>query len=267
MDSFIDELYEKHKVRTVLPSQLLVNTFIDSLLSILFPTYNNKLFAGIEKLEEEYDKNKNQLNILLLHVKNDLKVDSIAIRNSFYNLLPEIYKLLILDAEAIESGDPAATNRDEVMRSYPGFYAISVYRIAHILHTLEVPFIPRILTEIAHSKTGIDIHPAAEIGNSFFIDHGTGIVIGATTIIGSNVKIYQGVTLGALSVKKHMAELKRHPTIEDNVVIYSGATILGGTTVIGRNSTIGGNVWITKSVKPNSLVYHKADLKIEEINK
>jgi serine O-acetyltransferase len=132
------------------------------------------------------------------------------------------------------------------------------------LSQLGVPFIPRILTEMAHSKTGIDIHPNATIGESFFIDHGTGVVIGETTIIGNFVKIYQGVTLGALSVKKEMAETKRHPTIEDNVVIYAGATILGGRTIIGHDSTIGGNVWVTKSVNPNTLVYHTPDLKIEE---
>ncbi len=264
MNNFINELYQKHTEKTVLPSPLLVNTFIETLMSILFPTYNNKVFAGKEKLEEEFEKNKKQLNILLLHVQDLLDRDSLEICQDFFNQLPLIYKLLMLDADAIEAGDPAATSRDEVMRSYPGFYAISIYRIANSLSKLGVPFIPRILTEIAHSKTGIDIHPNAVIGESFFIDHGTGVVIGETTNIGNFVKIYQGVTLGALSVKKEMAETKRHPTIEDNVVIYAGATILGGKTIIGTNSTIGGNVWITKSVKPDSLVYHKPELKIEE---
>ena len=150
--------------------------------------------------------------------------------------------------------------------SYPGFYAISIYRVANLMHRLNVPFIPRILTEIAHSKTGIDIHPGARIGRSFFIDHGTGIVIGETTVIGDNVKIYQGVTLGALSVNKGEANSKRHPTIEDNVVIYSGATILGGETVIGRDSVIGGNVWLTNSVLPGSIVYHKSEISIRDKN-
>ena len=267
MNNFINDLYKQHQEKTVLPSPLLVNTFIDSLMSILFPTYNNKVFAGIEKLEEEFEKNKNQLNILLLHVKQLLNKETTEICEAFYQDLPSIYQKLVLDADAIEAGDPAATNRDEVMRSYPGFYAISIYRIANNLHKLDVPFIPRILTEIAHSKTGIDIHPNAEIGESFFIDHGTGIVIGETTVIGTFVKIYQGVTLGALSVRKEMAETKRHPTIEDKVVIYAGATILGGRTVIGKNSVIGGNVWITESVKENSVVYHKPELKIEQIEK
>lgn len=264
MNKFINDLYEQHTKKMVLPSPLLVNTFIDSLMSILFPTYNNKVFLGKEKLEEEFDRNKRQLNILLLHVKDLLGKDSKELCQDFYDELPAIYQMLLLDADAIELGDPAAKNREEVIRSYPGFYAISIYRIANLLHKLAVPFIPRILTEVAHSKTGIDIHPGAIIGKSFFIDHGTGIVIGETSEIGTFVKIYQGVTLGALSVKKEMAETKRHPTIEDHVVIYAGATILGGKTVIGKNSTIGGNVWLTESVEENSLVYHKPELKIEQ---
>ncbi len=264
MKTFIEELYEIHKEKTVLPAPLLVNNFIDKLFSILFPTYNNKTFANKEKLEEEYAKNKEQLSILLLHVKDFLSEDVDALIDKFYYKLPLIYKCLIDDADAIELGDPAATNRDEVIRSYPGFYAIAIFRIAHFLYDLKIPFIPRILTEIAHSKTGIDIHPGATIGKSFFIDHGTGIVIGETTVIGNFVKIYQGVTLGALSVKKELADSKRHPTIEDHVVIYAGATILGGRTVIGKNSTIGGNVWLTKSVKENSLVYQNVDITIDE---
>lgn len=159
---------------------------------------------------------------------------------------------------------PAAKNRDEVIRSYPGFYAISIYRIANLLHQLKVPFIPRILTEIGHSKTGIDIHPAATIGHHFFIDHGTGIVIGETTTIGDRVKLYQGVTLGALSVAKSMTATKRHPTIENDVVIYAGATILGGKTIIGHNSLIGGNVWLTESVPAHTTVYNKPQLYIEQ---
>ena len=178
--------------------------------------------------------------------------------------IPEIYRLLKTDIHAILDGDPAAKSEFEVIRAYPGFFAIAFYRLAHELHRLEIPLVPRILTEFAHSKTGIDIHPAAEIDESFFIDHGTGVVIGETTNIGKHVKLYQGVTLGALSVDKSMANQKRHPTVEDNVVIYSGATILGGNTVIGNNSTIGGNVWLTKSVPPFSMVYHKPEIKVVE---
>ncbi|MBQ9205581.1 MAG: serine acetyltransferase [Treponema sp.] len=162
--------------------------------------------------------------------------------------IPEIRRLARLDAIAAFNGDPAAKSGDEVIVSYPGLEAIIVYRISHFLHECGVPVIPRIMSEHVHGKTGIDIHPGAKIGESFFIDHGTGVVIGETSVIGNNVKIYQGVTLGALSVKKSLKNTKRHPTIEDNVTIYANATILGGETVIGKNSVIGGNSWITESV-------------------
>ena len=170
--------------------------------------------------------------------------------------LAEIQQLLHKDAQAGFDGDPAARCVDEVILTYPGFYAVFIHRIAHILFLENVPFIPRIMSEYAHSITGIDIHPGAKIGESFFIDHGTGVVIGETTIIGNNVKIYQGVTLGALSTKsgQKLAGKKRHPTIEDNVTIYSGASILGGETVIGKDSTIGGNGFITASVPQHSTV-------------
>ena len=174
---------------------------------------------------------------------------------SFFGELPVIRDLLDLDIRAAFSGDPAAKSIEEVILSYPGLEAIMVHRLAHFFWVREVPLIPRMMSKIVHTRTGIDIHPGAEIGESFFIDHGTGVVIGETSVIGKNVKIYQGVTLGALSVKKELAGKKRHPTIEDNVTIYSGATILGGDTVIGRDSVIGGNVWITHSVPPGSTVY------------
>jgi len=264
MKSFLEILQNSHSVKSVLPSQQKVELFLDGLMSILFPTYSNKVYSTKEKLEEAILINKSHLNLLLLHVRDLLEKDSVRVSDDFYDKLGAVYELLLLDAKAIESGDPAARSVEEVIRTYPGFYAISIYRIAHSICQLGVPFIPRILTEIGHSKTGIDIHPGAKIGSSFFIDHGTGIVIGETTIIGNNVKLYQGVTLGALSVSKEMAETKRHPTIEDNVVIYAGATILGGRTIIGQNSTIGGNVWITKSVKKNSMVYHNPELIIRE---
>jgi serine O-acetyltransferase len=178
--------------------------------------------------------------------------------------LPEIYRILNTDIEAIHQGDPAAKNEFEVIRAYPGFYALCFYRIAHALHGLEVPVLPRILTEFAHSKTGIDIHPAARIGEYFMIDHGTGVVIGETSVIGNHVKMYQGVTLGGMSINKDMAMQKRHPSIEDNVVIYSGATILGGDTLIGEGSVIGGNVWLTQSIPPGSLVYQSPKITIVE---
>ena len=176
------------------------------------------------------------------------------IANGLLNELPEIRRKLMLDAHAIYIGDPAATCFDEVVTSYPGLEAIMVYRIAHFLFKKGVPVLPRIMSEYVHGKTGIDIHPGATIGESFFIDHGTGIVIGETCIIGNNVKIYQGVTLGALSVEKELQNTKRHPTIEDDVTVYSGATILGGKTVIGKGATVGGNTWVTRSIAPGTTV-------------
>jgi serine O-acetyltransferase len=161
------------------------------------------------------------------------------------------------DADAFFRYDPAAVSIAEVLAAYPGFRAIAVYRIAHQLHEQGVPLLPRLLSEYAHSQTGIDIHPAARIGRAFFIDHGTGVVIGATTVIGDEVRIYQGVTLGALQVDKSLAAVKRHPTIEDNCVIYANSTILGGNTVIGHDSIIGGNTWITAAVPPHSVVLHQ----------
>lgn len=168
--------------------------------------------------------------------------------------LPDLRRIIRLDTVAAFNGDPAAKSDEEVIVSYPGLEAIVVYRLAHFLHQKGVPVIPRIMTEYIHGKTGIDIHPGAEIGESFFIDHGTGVVIGETTVIGKNVKIYQGVTLGALSVKKTLQNKKRHPTIEDDVTIYANATILGGETVIGKGAVIGGNTWITESVKAGAVI-------------
>jgi serine O-acetyltransferase len=189
------------------------------------------------------------------------------VAESFFEELPRIREALSLDMKAAFRGDPAAKSFEEVILSYPGFQAISVHRLAHFFWQAHVPLIPRMMSELVHGRTGIDIHPGASIGESFFIDHGTGVVIGETTVIGRNVKLYQGVTLGALSVKKEAANRKRHPTIEDDVTIYSNATILGGETVIGRGSTIGGNVWLISSVPADSTVYIKAseqEIKIRE---
>lgn len=183
----------------------------------------------------------------------------------FLHHLPELRKVLAKDIIAAYEGDPAAKGHDEIIFSYPGLRAITVYRVAHLLHSLNVPLIPRIMTEYAHSRTGIDIHPAADIGESFFIDHGTGVVIGETVTIGRNVRLYQGVTLGALSLSKaeckRLRNKKRHPTLEDDVTIYANATILGGETVVGARSVIGGNVWLTHSVPPDTEVFvEKQDL-------
>ncbi len=180
---------------------------------------------------------------------------------AFVQALPDIRRLLATDIRAAYQGDPASRSFDEIIFSYPGLLAVSVYRMAHILWNLEVSLLPRIMTEYAHGQTGIDIHPGATIGESFFIDHGTGVVIGETTVIGRRVRLYQGVTLGALSLPRDAGETlrhkKRHPTIEDDVIIYSGATILGGETVIGAESVIGGNVWLTESVPPKTRVVLK----------
>ncbi|MDR1179968.1 MAG: serine O-acetyltransferase [Spirochaetales bacterium] len=173
--------------------------------------------------------------------------------------LPALRQRIHLDVEAAYLGDPAAKSTEEVILSYPGLEALIVHRFAHELWIRGIPLLPRIMSEHIHGKTGIDIHPGANIGAGFFIDHGTGVVVGETTLIGSNVKIYQGVTLGALSVKKELSDSKRHPTIEDNVTIYAGATILGGETVIGKGSTIGGNVWLTRSVPAHSKVYNNPE--------
>ena len=189
--------------------------------------------------------------------------DAKAVVAAFVARLPEVKRLVETDVQAAYEGDPAATSPMEVVMAYPGLYAVTIHRLAHELYNLKVPIIPRIMSELAHSKTGIDIHPGAQIGERFFIDHGTGVVVGETTVIGKNVKLYQGVTLGAKSFQKDpetgalVKGIKRHPNVEDNVVIYAGATILGGDTTIGHDSEIGGSVWLIESVPPNSRVYNK----------
>jgi serine O-acetyltransferase len=188
--------------------------------------------------------------------------DAKEIVDDFLAALPEVRRLVETDVQAAYDVDPAATSRMEVVMAYPGLYAVTIHRLAHVLYKLKVPIIPRVMSELAHSKTGIDIHPGATIGERFFIDHGTGVVIGETTVIGRNVRLYQGVRLGGLSFDKDASGalvkgLKRHPNIEDNVVIYANATILGGDTTIGHDSEIGGNVWIKESVPPYSRVYNK----------
>ena len=189
--------------------------------------------------------------------------DAKAVVAQFVARLPEVKRLVETDVQAAYEGDPAATSPMEVVMAYPGLYAVTIHRLAHELYNLKVPIIPRIMSELAHSKTGIDIHPGATIGERFFIDHGTGVVVGETTVIGKNVKLYQGVTLGAKSFQKDpetgalVKGIKRHPNVEDNVVIYAGATILGGDTTIVHDSEIGGSVWLIESVPPNSRVYNK----------
>ena len=245
------------------PDKQIAEDFIDELFFFMFGTHERK--AGEERLVEQFESLKNVFSALLYElIKNEEKVKQHTF--NLFEAIPGIYRNLLLDAEAIVKFDPAAQSIEEVLVAYPGFYAAAVYRIAHQLHIQGIKTLPRLLSEYAHSKTGIDIHPGAEIGESFFIDHGTGIVVGETAIIGNNVKVYQGVTLGALNVAKSAASTKRHPTIEDNVIIYSGATILGGDTMIGHDCIIGGNVWLTYSVPPFSVVYHKSEIQVRDKN-
>ena len=230
------------------------------MLEFLFPNHrlNKKIIY-----EGQLRKNQIELeNILLSYLDTD-QINIGKAVDSFYASLQEIYQDLRMDATCIYENDPAAGSVHEVIVSYPGFYAIAVYRIAHKLSQLLVPILPRILSEHAHGKTGVDIHPNAKIGVPFCIDHGTGIVIGATSIIGKNVCIYQGVTLGASQVSKDLSDTKRHPTVEDNVIIYARSTILGGKTIIGHHSTIGGSVFLTKTVEPYSHVFNTHQLRIE----
>ncbi len=254
---FLFELFEEHRHNKTVPSPESICNFIDGLLQILFPQLSDKRYKVMSEFEQDFAAMEIALAEILNRLNGELSSEPTATTKAFFKELPSTRRQLIGDASAMMSGDPAATSETEVIRTYPGFYAIAIYRLAHLLFQLKVPLVPRVLTEYAHGRTGIDIHPGATIGSKFCIDHGTGVVIGGTAHIGNNVKIYQGVTLGALSVKKELAQTKRHPTIEDNVVIYAGATILGGKTIIGHDSMIGGNVWITKSVEPHSRVYFK----------
>ncbi|WP_309609940.1 serine acetyltransferase [Flavobacterium sp.] len=245
----LNKIQSENWVRSINSSKII--NWIDDLFLILFPekTLNS------ETIENLWNINKSNLIAFLLDIEKDKsKIQITEIADQLYNLIPELYYNLQKDAKALLDTDPAANCIQEIINSYPGFTAIAIYRIANAISKLHVVMVPRILTEYAHSKTGIDIHPKATIGVPFVIDHGTGIVIGETTIIGKNVCIYQGVTLGAMQVEKSMEEKKRHPTVEDNVVIYANATILGGSTIIGNHSIIGGNTFVTKSVNPYSFV-------------
>ncbi len=262
-EAFINSLFNQNsKNFSLFPDKESAENFIDSLFNFLFlpKTVKHKQVADLTK---EYESLKSHLSTLVYDVLLDSEKTQTVTAN-FFQIIPALYQELIKDANTILQFDPAAVSVEEVLVAYPGFYATAIYRLSHQLHKLGVTILPRIFTEYAHSKTGIDIHPCAEIGSSFFIDHGTGIVIGETSTIGNNVKIYQGVTLGALNVSKDKASTKRHPTIEDNVIIYSGATILGGNTIIGHDSVIGGNVWLTYSVLPNSIVYHKSEVAVKD---
>lgn len=256
-----------------LPSRQRSVDILQNLRSILFPGYYERepvderalFYLTGERVARVRKNLADEINKSLCHdcrLQNEctqlpnVAENAQSIADGLLSALPEIRAQLHLDVQAALEGDPAAKSEAEVIVAYPGLAALSTYRIASFLYQHDVPLLPRIMSEYIHHQTGIDIHPGATIGDSFFIDHGTGVVIGETTIIGDNVKIYQGVTLGALSIKKSLAWQKRHPTIEDNVTIYAGATILGGDTIIGHDSIIGGNVWLIQSVPPFSRVYN-----------
>lgn len=257
-----------------LPSKTSIISIMADLETLIFPGFRETLdlecdtlsygtaelvFGTAKKLIKEIDK-----SVLYKQRRDELESNPKASVQeaeeaafSLLKALPQFRKVLREDVEAIFDGDPAAKSFDEIILAYPGMEAILVHRLAHHLYHLGIPLIPRMMSEHIHSRTGIDIHPGATIGRRFFIDHGTGVVVGETCVIGDNVKIYQGVTLGALSVKKEEASKKRHPTIENNVTIYAGATILGGETTIGHHSTLGGNVWVTHSVPAYSMILNK----------
>ena len=259
---FVEKIYQRHLQSKPFLDKKRIESFIDKMFRFLFQLENKK-YRSADDIQIRLEEIKKEFCIILLVVMDD-EPKTIAIVDAFVEALPGIYESLLEDAKTILDNDPAANSLKEVKIAYPGFYAISLYRFANQLLKQGVPLIPRLWTEYAHSKTGIDIHPGATIGRRFFIDHGTGIVIGESCIIGNDVKLYQGVTLGALSVSKSEANKQRHPIIEDRVVVYSNATILGGNTRIGHDSVIGGNVWLTHSIKPNSMVFHQSEIKIKD---
>ncbi len=259
-ETLLDQL---QRSTPALPSKREVEDFVDEILALFFPQNGGSPEATRGDVLSRLASLQADLAHMLSKVVPGERSAELA--EEFCQLLPGTYELLRADAEAIVAGDPAAESLEEVIAAYPGFLAITVHRLAHVLHTLAVPLVPRLLAEVAHARTGIDIHPGARIGRSFCIDHGTGIVIGETAVIGDEVKLYQGVTLGALSVVKSTAGKKRHPTIEDQVVIYANATVLGGDTTVGHDSIIGGNVWITTSVPPRSYVHQTSQVSVRSV--
>ena len=284
LSNYENEDVPMRATQTVMPNQKEIVDIISNLHRMLFPGFFDEGEGKVLKSEdavdqllyETYYRLKRQIMLAFSFFDKDTAADhekrAGEICNAFFERLPCIQEMLQKDVTAGFLGDPAAQSKEEVIICYPGFYAISIYRMAHELYLERVPLLPRIMTEYAHSRTGIDINAGAEIGENFFIDHGTGIVIGETTKIGKNVKLYQGVTLGALSTRggQQLSGVRRHPTVEDNVTIYAGATILGGDTIIGANSVIGGNCFVTKSVPANTKVFaalQELTLKPSNINK
>ena len=261
-DKLLAVLLESRK-RQCFPPDIRVAApeFVQKVLGLLFPHFADQLEcnpAAVQRDVMAVEAHLVRLQSLLAPLYPE--VDP-TIPQRFMAQLPDIYAWLQQDAEAINKADPAARSVDEVILTYPGFYAIAIFRVAHALHELGMPLLPRLLTEFAHQRTGVDIHPGATIGRRFVIDHGTGVVIGETTVIGDGVKIYQGVTLGALVVEKNLSDKKRHPTLENDVVVYANATILGGDTVVGWGTVIAGNAWLTQSVPPQSIVTRRTEVR------
>ncbi|MBQ7900919.1 MAG: serine acetyltransferase [Clostridia bacterium] len=270
LQNYSDEQLLSYKGDRQMPDRDSIIDIIDDVKNIIFPGYfHSENIAGDfseyytgQQVAHVYNSLKKQIKKAFSY-KNESQLTYEQIREKeqeisshFISQLPNVQKILLTDVQAGFDGDPAAHSKEDIILSYPGLFATFVYRIAHVLYTCKVPYIPRMMTEYAHSLTGIDINSGASIGEYFFIDHGTGIVIGETCVIGNNVKLYQGVTLGALSTRsgQQLAGVKRHPTIENNVTIYSGASILGGETIIGEESIIGGNCFVTASVPPRTKV-------------
>ena len=231
----------------------------DALIGNLFPQLTTEPASDVDDLTGRIDAACERFGDIAAPLAD---APASELGRTLLTALPEVHERSLEDAEAILAGDPAAESLDEVIAAYPGFLAVAAHRLAHAVHQLDVPIVPRLMAELAHSRSGVDIHPAAIIGRGLCIDHGTGIVIGETAVIGDEVKLYQGVTLGALSVSKDKAGTKRHPTIGDRVVIYANATVLGGDTTIGADSIVGGNVFLTSSVPPGSLVYQTSDYRV-----
>ena len=266
LDHVFAETLAKHRHRQAarLPTRREVDGMLEEILGLLFPQHSLDAQLSEEEIGARLTLLRRDLERMLSSIVTHEQSADLTTR--FTKKLPEIYEHLQADAAAIMDGDPAAESVDEVVIAYPGFLAITVHRIAHELYRLGLPILPRLLAEAAHARTGIDIHPGARIGGSFCIDHGTGIVIGETAVVGDFVKVYQGVTLGALSVSKAAAGSKRHPTIEDRVVLYANATVLGGDTTVGHDTIIGGNVWLTTSVPPRSFVYHTSQIRVRSVS-
>jgi serine O-acetyltransferase len=250
-ESFVSQLLTSHKKATPIPNRQAVLDFTNLVLGMLFPQMSTKKYTADYEIVRDLTKIRIDLTSLLGSMQLATPREKIA--EHFFNELPYLYNTLRKDAQAIFDNDPSVTLIEEVIVSYPGFLAIAIYRVAHEIYKWNVPFIPMMMTEYAHHRTGIDIHPGAEIGDGFCIDHGTGVVIGQTAIIGKNVRIHQGVTLGELTGVL-AASARRHPILEDNVIVYAGSTI-SGNVVIGSNSIIGGNMWVTDNVPPNTTLY------------